>query len=176
MRRSTAAALALALLLPACGGGGSSNDLARDLRAIEGLQFPDLPMSSDRAPDRPLPADAPAPSDALREQGLEGGADLALDAAKDLVPADTQPGPDLPKPDLWKGGPCFYEWANWTCQSTGTGCNAGCGIATLTCVNITWVTICTCTVNGVSKQCSGVSGSGCTRCSNAFKSGCCVAP
>lgn len=162
----------LLLLLAGCGGGASSNDAPRDHgTGLEGLQFPDVPARFDR------PRDVPATVDqAAADQPREGAVDVAADrAGADLAP-DTHPGPDLGKPDLWKGGPCFYDWTSWTCQTSSSNCTAGCGIATIACVYSSFFTICTCTVNGNQKSCGIMSGSGCSRCQNAFKSGCCVPP
>jgi hypothetical protein len=159
-------------LLSGCGGGASSNDAPRDLGAgLEGLQFPDVPARFDQTRDAPAPV-AEAAVDRSGERPRDLSADRAL---ADLAPPDTF-GPDLGKPDLWKGGPCFYDWTSWTCQTSSSSCTAGCGIATITCVYSSFFTICSCTVNGNQKSCGIMSGSGCSRCQNAFKSGCCVPP
>jgi len=174
---SSPRAWVLPLLLLGCNGGSSSPDAPRDLGpGIEGLQFPDIPARFDQARDLPQSVEK-AVADRARERTEDGASpDLLKDSAPDLpLSPDTQPGPDLGTPDVWKGGPCFYDWASWTCQTSGSTCTAGCGIATLSCTS-SWITICFCNVNGVAKQCGSASGSGCNRCQNAFKSGCCVPP
>ncbi len=176
MRRPTAA-LSL-FLLAACGGGGSGAD-ARDVGSgLEGLRFPDT-ARSERGRDAPGPALEASLLDRALDQPRAPDAPLDLrswERSRDLPRGELPMPPDLAKGDLWTGGPCFYDWASWTCQNSSSTCTAGCGIATITCQTVWTFSICTCTVNGVAKQCGTVTGSTCGRCQNAFKSGCCVPP